>query len=382
MKKLFVAFAALAVALLPLASSAAEFSGGQTYDLRKGQAVNNNLYAIGGNVTVEGDINGDLISAGGNVLLAGTVRDDALLAGGTVNVLGPVNGDLRVVGGNITIAGPVKGEVVVVGGTVTFLSGAKVGKGVSVAGGQIKLDGEVVGKVTVRGGMVEIAGTIHNDLDIKADQSVKIASTAVVDGNLNYAAPKEAEIMSGASVKGQTNFTLREPSAKKPNQKAGSGALAFLGIWFLVKLVSLLVTGLLLMWLVKKPLEHVMHSGRTTFGYSLLRGFVVLVVVPIAAIILFITLIGVLPGIITLILYFLVMMLGGVTAGILFGCVLEKLFNKNKEPQVSWKTIIGGNIALTVLAFIPMLGWILSLVFFLAALGAWVDYLYTRIKTA
>ncbi len=379
LKKIFAVSALVALLAVPIVSFAATFKAGDHYTLRSNETVEGNFYSAGGNVTIDGTVNGDLVAAGGNVIVTGTVNDDVMIVGGDVDLDGTVNGDVRIIGGNIKIRGTVKGEVTVAGGSVMFISTSKSEKDVMIAGGEVSIAGEIMGDLTVRSGQAVVSGHLAKSANIRVGEKLTLASGAVIDGGLNYKAPKEVIKEEGSQVKGETKFEKSEDHRQAQND-ARKGFLALLGIWFLIKLVSMTIAGILLVYFGKNYVQEMLDRTLMGFGKEAFRGFLFLIITPIAALVLCLTLIGIVPGFMLLILYVLLVIFAKVLTGILLGTVLERLFNKAVVQPVSWKTVVGGNVVLAVVAFIPILGWLTVAIFFVAALGGWVEYVYSKLR--
>ena len=89
--------AAFLVLLLPSTALAAEPRPGETVVVGPNEVINDDLYAVGGTITVEGTVNGDLGAFGGTITVTG------LAVGGTVVINGPVREDVLVGGGTMTV---------------------------------------------------------------------------------------------------------------------------------------------------------------------------------------------------------------------------------------------------------------------------------------
>jgi hypothetical protein len=69
---------------------AADTRQGDVVTVGAGQTINDDLYAFGGTVDIQGRINGDVVASGGTVTIhgQGSVTGDLLAAGGTTTVRG------------------------------------------------------------------------------------------------------------------------------------------------------------------------------------------------------------------------------------------------------------------------------------------------------
>ncbi len=132
------------------------------------------------------------------------------------------------------------------------------------------------------------------------------------------------------------------------------------------------------MLLFKRLSQDVVERAHDRFGRELLTGFVVLIVVPAAVLLCFITVIGVPIGLAVLLAYFLLFLLSSVYAGVVIGSLLEKVLLKKPVPEASWKTALLGVTVYTVAGLMPFVGWLFKLTFFLAALGIMSRTVYEK----
>ena len=116
---------ALLVALAPTRTFAADIRQGDVVTVGPTQTINDDLYAFGETVDIQGRVNGDVVAAGGTVTVHGTVTGDLLAAGGTTTMAGTVGGTVRAAGGTTTIEGPVGKDLLVTGGTLRLGPGAR-----------------------------------------------------------------------------------------------------------------------------------------------------------------------------------------------------------------------------------------------------------------
>jgi hypothetical protein len=79
--------------VLPVSAFAAEVRSGGTVTVGPDEVVNDDLYAFGTNVLVQGIVGGDVIAAGATVSVTGRVTGSVMAAGNSVTV----NGGLFVV---------------------------------------------------------------------------------------------------------------------------------------------------------------------------------------------------------------------------------------------------------------------------------------------
>jgi len=377
MNKLFISVIVTLI-LVPAFTLGATMKAGEEVSISKGNDVRDNLYIAGGNVSVNSVVFGDLLTAGGNVLITENVSEDMAVAGGAVTILGDSGGDVRAVGGNILIAGDVAGELIITGGTVVVSSDVSVGKDLVIAGGQISIDGDVAGDVQIAGGVMTINGHIKGDVTAKIDDHLTIGDGAIIDGSLEYSArtAEALKVNEGAVITGEVVFKeIDVPTAGETK----NFIFAAIGAYVFFKLLMFIVVALVLVWLFRNfsnsVVKGVLRNPLRMLGY----GFVVLVVVPVASILLFVTLLGIPLGIMLMLSYGLLMLVACIYTGIVAGAWVSQMIRKSGSAVVTWKNVVGGVVLLTIVKLIPVIGWIVGLFVMLVTLGSIVEILHKKL---
>jgi len=375
-KKIF-SICAISFLAIPLVVSAAVFEGGQNYNLAKTQTLSENAYLAGSNVTLLGNAKEEVFAAGGNIMILGSVAKDVVAAGGTINISGDTGQNLRLAGGTITVAGNVGAELLAVGGQIYVLPGAQIQGDTNIFGGSLEAGGIFKKNVRLEGGTVTLSGQISGNVAVRASKEVIVTKEAVISGNFDYSAPNVATIDSEAKISGKTNFAKYVPKSIGPERN--KGFLGFFAAWWLLKMLVTLVGALILCWLFKKQMQKLVRHNLVNFAPELLRGFVILVVLPIAVIISFVTIIGSMLGAAAMTLYILMVMIACVLAAISLGTWIAKLIFKG-DYQADWRAVVIGTVLMTLIGFIPVVGMLFYFVFFLAAFGTLFNFLYLHFK--
>lgn len=364
--------------ITPLLVLGSTMKAGDEVSIAKGNDVDGNLYVAAGNVSINCKVLGDLYSAGGNVVISGNTNDDVVTAGGSVTILGNTGGDVRVAGGNVLVAGTVGGELIALGGSIMVSSNVSVGKDTLIAGGQVTLDGTYAGDVKIYGGTATINGHIKGNLIASVQDKLTIGDGAVIDGGIAYKA-KNAEVLTiaeGAVVTGGTTF-----EKMKVPEKVGSKnvLIAFVGAFLLFRLFATLVTALILTSYFKgfsnTVVRGVIQNPLRMLGY----GFVTVVVTPVAATLLFVTLLGIPLGFMVMLSYAFLMCVSCIYVGVVFGSWVSQLLYTSDIAVVTWKNVIGGVVLLSIVSLIPVVGWIVGLGVFLMSVGAIVSIIKQKI---
>lgn len=378
--KLFISVIVILI-LVPVFAFGATMKAGEEVFVKKGNNIEDNLYVAGGNISINGIVFGDLYALGGNILISENVTEDIIVIGGAITILGDSGGDIRVVGGNVLIVGDVKGELIVTGGSLTISSDVSVGKDLVVAGGQVSIDGDVAGDVQIAGGVVTINGHIKGNVKAKIDDKLTIGDGAVIDGNLEYSARNAdaLKLSENAVVKGETVYKKIESTGGIDKSRAKNFIFAAIGAFVLFKLISFIVVALILVWLFKNfsnsVVKGVVQNPLQMFG----RGFVVFVVAPVAAILLFVTLFGAPLGFMVMLSYGLLLLISGIYAGVVVGAWVSQVIRKSDKTVITWKNVVGGIVLLTVVKFVPLIGWIIGLFVFLVTIGSIANIVYKKL---
>lgn len=349
------------------------FEAGDEYTLPERESIVDDLYVSGGSVVVDGAVEGDVISASGKMLINGTVSDDVTATAGNIDILGPVGDDARIMAGQVVVGDTIVGDVIALVGQIQMLPDADIGGDVVIMGGRVVLDGAIAGDVRVYGGEVVLNGVVGGNLEVFADNEFRVGDSARVGGSLSYRAPEEVLLAEGA-VAGEVAFDLHAVRF----DEALLGAV--LGAAFLLKVLMLLVAGLLTVVFFGEFSYNFGSVAVSHFGKSLLIGFVLLIVVPAIIILLLLSVIGALVGLIVMLLYALALAIANVYAGILTGALLSRWFRK--EVTVDWRWTFIGIVAIQLVGLVPVIGWVLSGVIMLVALGTLACFAHEKFWVA
>ena len=336
-----------------------------------GDQAYRNLYIGGGTVSINKNILGDLFAAGGSVNVSSPVEKDLFAAGGNINVSGAVGEDARIAGGNISISAPVGGDLLIAGGTVNIAQAARVSRDLWAAGGAVNLNGEVAGSLKLAGGEILINSRIGGDVNVKADTRLVFGPQARVAGKIIHSGPKEAVVQDGAQISA-IEF-------HKVGKKSYAGFGKLITLTFLFKLLALLAAALLAVKFLPRTAASVVKKAQDRPWYGLAVGFGAAVLIPLAAAIAMITIVGIYAGWIVGVWYVLALSLAVVFKTLFLGSTVEKLITK-KDNELSWKTAIWGVLTVGILMLIPIVGWIVLAAACLVAFGGMMLTMKERLE--
>jgi hypothetical protein len=342
--------------------------------------VFDDVYISGGTITINAPIHGDLTIAGGTIIINDSVANDILLAGGNVTFNGFVGDDIRCAGGNIRISKDVSGDVVIAAGTVVIDKGVTIGN-LLAGSGNVTVDGNVNGEV--RGGVGEfiLNGMVNKNFDCRGG---KITMNGTVNGNSIISA---AEIFIGNNAifvndvrywnkKGSLDFKQALKNSKATydtSLQVQTGEWYYLGAATIIGLIWYLGMALLMIMIIEYLFEHVMKNAADTVFNNALKsfgiGFLYFIVVPIIAIIAFVTIIGVPIGVLLLLSYIFLIVL----AAVITSLVIAHWFNnRNSYAWKYWRIVFVAFFIFVLVKFIaatPFVGWVFIMLLTCMAFG-------------
>jgi len=384
MNRLILYFTALLFFFAPLHSGAALFQGDETV-LFSGH-VEEDVYLAGGKVIADQTTGEDLIAAGGSLLINGAVGKDLTIAGGSITVNAPVGDDLRATGGEITITGPVGDDLVVAGGSITISSGATVNGDLVATGGSILIAGTVNGNIRAAGGKITVRGDVHGKSDFRAykrleidgllegdstfaARRIKLGRKAAFGGNVEYWQRKGELDFSGVPTAGKVSFNP-ELRFHIPTMR---GLLGLAGVWLGFSLLS---GGLLIFILVVAASgwftavgERLQDDFWRKFGYGLLY----FLLMPMVALVCFLTVIGAPLGLFILFLYIFSLFFASSLSALVLAKWIEARRAGSWGKPFFFLVSLLLFILLKLLLLIPALGWIAAGIFICSAFGAIVE---------
>ncbi len=320
-------------------------------------------FIAGDSARLSAAVKGDLIAAGGELLLAGPVEGDQIAFGGKLRFDGAVRQDLYAGGGQVALEGSVARNARLAGGDVSIGPRARVAGNASLAGGEVKMLGAIGGYLQAAGGRVLIDGRVDGDVEA-AGGALELGPNARVGGRLRYRGGAPLVQQPGAQVLG--GIERLEMPVRERAPRAG-GPVAF-GVWTL----GLMTTAAVMVLALPGYFGRVAQAARTRFGWSVLAGFLALAAVPLAVLILLMTVIGVPLALLGLLGYFVLLLLGYVAAGIALGDAALARWGAARAAQRGWRALAAalGVLAIGLVALLPWLGGLLALLALVTGMGA------------
>ena len=256
--------------------------------------VAEDLYAIGGRTIVEGVVRGDLVVLTGEVIITGTVEGDVIgLVGGPVRISGEVGDSVLLAAVRLEATGRVGADVSAFVGEARV--GGEVARDVLVIGGSADVTARVGRDVRSQAWRLTVNGEVGRDVVARVDDMV-LGDSARIAGDVTFRASDDVRVSAAATVGGAL---VRAEVLAPMWAKALTRLLGWLSV------LGFVVAGVALFWLFRGTAPRSVRVARERPWRSALVGLGVLVVPPILALPLFLTLVG-LPVAILLLLFWVV----------------------------------------------------------------------------
>ncbi len=286
------------LALLVLVPTASAFDGrgGDTVVIARDEVVNDDLFAAGKTVIVDGTINGDLAAAGETVIVNGKVTGNVMAAGSSVAVNGEVGHDVFAAAAAVTIGSGARigYNAYTTGASVESQAGSQIGGSLFIGAGQGLVSGQVARNLLAGSGRLRLEGTVGRDAKIAVDASstapslgymygpnmppmpavppgLTFGKDARVAGSLEYTSSKA--VADAARVSSQVTHNLPPQDQELSRELARRQSASSYVFDALRRLVALLLIGLLLAWLaprwVTAPAEKLLSRPLPSLGLGL-----------------------------------------------------------------------------------------------------------------
>lgn len=419
-KKGFLAVSLMIVLMIAFVPAAHAYTGRYAPDVHvpADEVIDDNLYAAGERIVIDGTITGDLVAFGSDIVVNGTVEGNIIGAGRTITVNGHTVEPLYLGGAAITFGPQAKTEndVTAAGYSLEVKQGASLGKDLLYAGYQGLMAGDVTRDAyiaaprfslqgNVAGNMVaEVAPKDEPTFDMKnfmqnmpevpyVDGGLTFAENAKIGGALTYTSSKSMEIPSGVVAGDVTHLMPKTDTDVQVKPVIVTPQSMAVG-WMLDNmrfLVSILIVGLLAIWLIPRwvtePVAAMEQNPMPSLGWGVLS--YILFWVLVAAAFVFVLFVTVFLGVLTLgglAASVVVMGLSVIASAVVIFLLIVSFFTQvivsywagqkilaQIKPDLAdhkyWVLCIG-IVVLVILAAIPILGMVIKLAAAFFGLGA------------
>lgn len=353
---------AVALAGAPTAIEAQSLQVGGTVTIPNGEVREGDSYVAGEAIRVDGRLDGDLAAAANRVVVGGRVDGDLFAAGATVDLRGSIGDSTRAVARTVTVDTTIDGDLLGLADALIVTEDARITGGVMAAAGRVEIAGTVEGGARVAAGEMLVSGTVHGDANIVADR-LELAPGARVIGDLQYRARTPLSPEEAARVEGAVRYD-------QPVQEPEEGGAAWGVVLWLWQTLAALLTGIVVVALFRRGVQGLAASMAAETTLSALLGFSAFLLVPVAAAIAMVTLVGLPIGLAAALLFGLALYAAKLPLAV---CIGDRLLGLAGRPSASPYAAMALGILLLYLLFaLPYVGWLFWLAATWLGLGAMI----------
>ena len=352
-------------------ATAFEQRAGPAVAIAAGETVDDDLLATGTDVFVAGHITGDLYAFGRSLTMADTAQ---------------IDGDIIVAAQTVVVDGAVGGSVRAFGQLIRLERHTRIAGSAVTAGQDITMDGALGRGLAAAAQTVQVGGTVGKDVRASAAR-LTILPAAQITGDLRYTSAQEATIPTGV-VGGQVQYQAPAERAARP-QSDLTGLWSFMrGVW----LIGNAVVGVLLIRFFPRLREAARAAMVGQPAMTFVTGIIALVIIPVLAVVLLITFVGIPLGLVTLVGYGASLYIGRLLLAYVVGVAAVAVYRRSQAGPAraaealasptgtpEWLFLLG-LVVLFVIGLIPFLGGLIGLLGAAMGLGAVVIVLYGAIR--
>ena len=307
--------------------------------------VSKTLYLANSSVTIDYPVEGNVFVMAQDLTISGNISGNvfALAQNLKIESTGSINSTLFVCAENVTIDGTVS-DVFSISSNLT-----------------INKDARIIQDITAGGSTLKLGGTIGRNANFEFDE-INTSDSAMILGDLSYSSRVAA--ISEDIVSGTTSFKIMEEVKIEPKDIIKS-KLNDLYTLLVISLVIVLIVVYAMPKFADKEQKIVENKLAATFGY----GALALILVPFACLLLFFTIIGILPAVALFLVYlFIIMQVATPLVAIAIAKIICQKINKNTKGFTLLFSMLLV-LAIWILELIPILGSIVSLLTAILGLG-------------
>ncbi|MCV2370943.1 bactofilin family protein [Roseateles oligotrophus] len=295
-----------------------------------------NVYMSGSSVHPGSPVEGDFLALGGRIVLDQEIKGDVMAMGGSIDVRAPVGDDVRLLAGDVRIETSIGGELNVSAGNIQLTKAAHVRQLAKLNGGKVLIEGRIDGPLRVNAQEIILNAEVNGDTSLNA-KTIELGPLAKLAGSLDYSAPQELSRAAGATIAGavtreQAGDGQRNGRDRRLDKRSGDADWERNGehnwerhmdwrgpSWMahIFAFLALLACAAVLLLVFPGFSSRAAAAVGDSAGLALAIGFGSLVGLPILALLLCITILGIPLGL-TLLALYPVVLLTGYLVGVLF----------------------------------------------------------------
>lgn len=330
------------------------------------------LFEANDTINATGEKEGTVFYAGSTITTDAEVDGISLLAGNTINFNGKT--EYAIYAGNmITINGSISKDAFIAGNMITLTKDAVLPRDVYVAGASVVINTNIGRNIYVSSGTIELDNTtIEGNFTIDASR-IKFGDNVNIKGTLKYNKSAIVEGISEATYPNLSIYDNFDDISKEEIRRTNN-------IDKIIGLIGVLLVGIITIAIFPNLFKKVTKTNEKLNVNEVLKklglGFLMLFFLPVVAIMLFITVIGLSLGVISLIIYGLAIYYSIIIAGCVIGnLILTKLIKRKENAYLS---LLIGVVLITIIKLIPFVGPFIGFISLLFGLGIILNLIISK----
>ena len=324
------------------------------------ETIDDTLLIAASTVRIEGHVTGTVVAAAQSIEVLGRIDGNLIAAAQNISLSGSVGQLLIGTSSSLDVEGAqIGGDIIYAGERLAIDDESKVeGNGV-IAGARMAMDGELAKDLYVFTELAEIRGTVGRSLEAFANR-IWLKDNAHIKGDLRWRSDNPQSLEQDDSARVDGEITQLELPDELKNQSPFTSIEFYL--WQLAQFVSAVLVGLVLLWMFPGVRDMSIGSGGEALK-SVGIGLVLILSLPMIALILAITIIGLPFGIVT----FFAWIAGIYVAKVAIGLIVGYMMIPDSDSRVL--PIVAGMAALIVAINVPWIGGVISFLVTVLGLG-------------
>ena len=309
-------------------------------------------------VHVQDHVDGDVAAAGAEVTIDGPVNGYVMSAGRAVTIGGRVGNDVWAAGETVTVDNTIGNNAMLAGRDVSVGPKAVIGHDARLAGNTVTAQGRVERNLRIGAGTARIGGEVGGTVDARAE-NVSILPGAMIRGDLFVRANRPPDISPQAQILGQVHY-----------EDVNATRWATWPATWLFSFMALLILGIAALIFAPAWPARVAGTMRARTGASVLSGIFVLLVIPIVAAALAVTVVGLPLALVLFAFYIAMLLLAGVFVSYRTGDWL--LTHLHRMQSSVWIRMILGVLIISIGMTLPAVGLAVTAIVLILGAGALV----------
>lgn len=351
--------AALVMVAIAPAASALEIRNGDNVVIEEGTIIDDDLVIAAQSATVNGVVKGNLLVVAERAVIAGQVDGSVIALARSVQCTAPVGGSLYGAAESLDLNSTVGRNVAAAGREINLGETSVIGRDALLAGQSVTALGGIRGLLEAAAGSAVVGGNVGESARLWI-QNLRLTDSARIGGNLIYVSSAAASISQGAKIGGRVIHRFPRPRVRPERRRA------LFGIFAVFRFIWLFVFAGLVVAIWPRALHRASERIRTAPLWSLLVGFLVIVVTPFIALLL---LIPTAPGgLIVGGAWLITLYVGQVVTAVFVGSWVFRLLAR-REITRPVLAALAGVVIITLLSLIPYLRFLVRVVVLLFGVG-------------